>query len=48
MDIWIVYHHSGEVIGVYDNEDKADEVCIALAGDGGGTERRTLNETIPA
>lgn len=47
MDIWIVYHHSGEVIGIYDTESKAHEACMALAGDGGATEHRRINETIP-
>lgn len=48
MDIWIVYHHSGEVIGVYDAEAEADAVLMAIGGSGGATEHRTLNETIPA
>ena len=46
MSIWIVYHHSGEIIGVYDNEIKATDVLMELAGDGGSIEHMFLNETI--
>lgn len=47
MDIYIVYHHSGEVIGVYDDEQFAHAVLMAKAGDGGALEHRILNETVP-
>lgn len=46
--IYIVFHHSGEVIGVYDDEDKAEDVLMTLGGDGGAVEERILNETRPA
>lgn len=46
--IYIVYHHSGEIIGVYNNEQMAYNVLNMLGGDGGAIEERNLNETIPA
>lgn len=46
MSIYIVFHHSGEIIGVYDDEEIANAVLMAKAGDGGALERRILNETV--
>ena len=46
--IYIVFHHSGEIIGVYDDEEKARDVLMAIGGDGGAVEERYLNETTPA
>ncbi len=46
--LYIVFHHSGEVIGIYDNEEKAVDVLMAIGGDGGAIEERNLNETTPA
>ena len=47
MDIYIVYHHSGEVVGVYDDEKIANAVLMAKGGHGGALEHRILNETVP-
>ena len=43
MELWVVYHSSGKVIGVFDTADAADYARLVHVGAGGFVERHELN-----